>query len=126
MREQIEALERMARALAEGNFEAISLERAARAALRARGRSLILLRDLERDLREAGFLRPGQQGLELTPRAIRRIGAQALAAVYAQLRKGRPGSHDTVQHGVGARRAPTRRAPGSSATRSTSTSCARC
>ena len=33
-------------------------------------------------------------------RAIRRIGAQALATVYGALRKGRPGGHDTVRTGV--------------------------
>ncbi len=104
LREQIEALERMARALAAGNFEEISLEQLRELLSEEGAQSLILLRNLERDLREAGFLREGGAGLELTPRAIRRIGAQALAAVYSQLRKGRPGSHDTVQHGVATRR----------------------
>ena len=45
-----------------------------------------MLRDLESTLREGGYLRGGD-GSELTPRAIRRIGAQALAEVYAALRK---------------------------------------
>jgi uncharacterized protein with von Willebrand factor type A (vWA) domain len=49
-------------------------------------------------MREGGFLRGDDP--QLTPRAIRRIGAQALADVYGALRKGRPGSHDTVQRGV--------------------------
>ena len=104
VREQIEALERMARALAEGKFEEISLEELREMLSEPGAQSLILLRNLERDLRDAGFLRQGEQGLELTPRAIRRIGAQALAAVYSQLRKGRAGGHDTVHHGVGTRR----------------------
>jgi len=104
VREQVEALERMARALAEGNFEEISLDELREMLSEQGAQSLILLRNLERDLRDAGFLREGEQGLELTPRAIRRIGAQALAAVYSQLRKGRPGSHDTVHYGVGTRR----------------------
>jgi uncharacterized protein with von Willebrand factor type A (vWA) domain len=104
LREQLEALENMARALAEGHFEAITPEQL-RELLSGQGaQSLILLRNLERDLRDAGLVRPGEQSLELTPRAIRRIGAQALAAVYSQLRKSRPGSHDTVQHGVAVRR----------------------
>jgi uncharacterized protein with von Willebrand factor type A (vWA) domain len=104
VREQIEALERMARALAEGRFEEITPEEL-RALLSEQGaQSLILLRNLERDLRGAGLVREGERGLELTPRAIRRIGAQALAAVYSQLRKSRPGSHETVHHGVATRR----------------------
>ena len=60
----------------------------------------MLIRDLERSLRRAGYLRGGATARELTPRAIRRIGAPALAPVYGALRKGRPGSHDTVQRGV--------------------------
>lgn len=104
VRERIEALERMARALAEGDFEEISLDELRELLSEQGAQSLILLRNLERDLRDAGFLREGEQGLELTPRAIRRIGAQALAAVYSQLRKGRPGGHETVHYGVGTRR----------------------
>jgi uncharacterized protein with von Willebrand factor type A (vWA) domain len=104
LREQIEALENMARALAEGRFEAITPEQLRELLSEQGAQSLILLRNLERDLKGAGLLRQGEQGLELTPRAIRRIGAQALAAVYSQLRKSRPGSHDTVQHGVATRR----------------------
>jgi uncharacterized protein with von Willebrand factor type A (vWA) domain len=104
VREQIEALERMAKALAEGRFEEITPEQLRELLSEQAGQSLILLRNLERDLREAGLVRQGEQGLELTPRAIRRIGAQALAAVYSQLRKSRPGSHETVHHGVATRR----------------------
>jgi len=60
-----------------------------------------MIRDLRASLERAGYLRDRDGGAELTPRAIRRIGAQALATVYGALRKGRPGGHDTVQrHGV--------------------------
>jgi uncharacterized protein with von Willebrand factor type A (vWA) domain len=104
VREQIEALERMAQALAEGRFEEITPEQLRELLSEQGAQSLILLRNLERDLRDAGLVRRGEQGLELTPRAIRRIGAQALAAVYSQLRKSRPGSHETVHHGVVTRR----------------------
>jgi len=104
LREQIEALENMARALSEGRFDEITPEQLRELLSEQGARSLILLRNLERDLRDAGLVREGEQGLELTPRAIRRIGAQALAAVYSQLRKSRPGSHDTVHHGVATRR----------------------
>ena len=99
LRERVEALEQLARDLAEGNFESLSPEALQELSEGAR-RSLILIRDLERSLGEAGFLRGGPDGSELTPRAIRRIGASALASVYGALRKGRPGSHDTVQRGV--------------------------
>jgi uncharacterized protein with von Willebrand factor type A (vWA) domain len=104
VREQVEALERMAQALAEGRFDEITPEQLREMLSEQGAQSLILLRNLERDLRDAGLVRQGEQGLELTPRAIRRIGAQALAAVYSQLRKSRPGSHETVHHGVATRR----------------------
>jgi uncharacterized protein with von Willebrand factor type A (vWA) domain len=100
IRERIEALEQLARDLAEGNLEALSSRDLSDLLSEGALRSLVWIRDLPRALREAGLLRPGDGGLELTPRAIRRIGAQALAAVYGALRKGRPGSHETVRRGV--------------------------
>ena len=100
LRERVEALERLARDLAEGNLETLSPEALRELLSEGAQRSLILIRDLERSLGEAGYLRGGEDGSELTPRAIRRIGASALASVYGALRKGRPGSHDTVQRGV--------------------------
>ena len=104
IREQIEQMNQLAQALREGNFESISPEDLEDLLSQDGMRSLIMLQGLEDDMRDAGFLRDGEQGPELTPRAIRRIGAQALAAVYSSLRKGRPGSHDTVSHGVAERR----------------------
>jgi uncharacterized protein with von Willebrand factor type A (vWA) domain len=104
LREQLEALQRLAQDLAEGNFEALTPEQLRQWLSEDGARSVILLRGLEDELRQAGYLRDGPQGRELTPRAIRRIGAQALAAVYGSLRRGRPGSHETVHHGVATRR----------------------
>jgi uncharacterized protein with von Willebrand factor type A (vWA) domain len=100
LRERVEALEQLARDLAEGNFESLSPEALRDLLSEGAQRSLILIRDLENRLGEAGYLRGGPDGSELTPRAIRRIGASALASVYGALRRGRPGSHDTVQRGV--------------------------
>jgi uncharacterized protein with von Willebrand factor type A (vWA) domain len=100
LRERVEALEQLARDLAEGNFESLSPEALRELLSEGAQRSLILIRDLENRLGEAGYLRGGPDGSELTPRAIRRIGASALASVYGALRRGRPGSHDTVQRGV--------------------------
>jgi uncharacterized protein with von Willebrand factor type A (vWA) domain len=100
IRERIQALQQLAQDLRRGNFERLTPEQLRELLSEEGARSLIILRDLDQNLREASFLRDGKDGAELTPRAIRRIGAQALAAVYSQLRKGRPGSHDTVAHGV--------------------------
>jgi len=101
VRERMEALERLARDLASGNLEPIDPEQLAELLSENALRSLVILRRLEPELRRAGMLRDGSGGPELTPRAIRRIGAQALATVYGALRKGRPGAHDTVRVGVG-------------------------
>ena len=100
IREQVEALQQLARDLAAGNFEALNPQQLQEWLSEDGRRSLVMLRGMEDQLREAGFLRDGADGRELTPRAIRRIGAQALAAVYAKLRGGRPGAHDTAQTGV--------------------------
>jgi uncharacterized protein with von Willebrand factor type A (vWA) domain len=100
IRERIQALQQLANDLRNGNFERLTPEQLRELLSEDGARSILVLRDLDANLREAGFLRDGKDGAELTPRAIRRIGAQALAAVYSQLRKGRPGSHDTAAHGA--------------------------
>jgi uncharacterized protein with von Willebrand factor type A (vWA) domain len=100
IRERIEALQQLARDLADGNFEPIDPERLGELLSEQGARSLILLRGLRDSMRRAGYLRDRDGAAELTPRAIRRIGAQALATVYGALRKGRPGAHETVQHGI--------------------------
>ena len=98
VRERIEALERMARQLARGEFTEISPEELRELLGDDAARSLVILRDMEDDLRRAGYLRGDDP--RLTPRAIRRIGAHALAQVYAALRQDRDGAHETDQRGA--------------------------
>jgi uncharacterized protein with von Willebrand factor type A (vWA) domain len=100
IRERIEAIEELARNLEQGNFEPISLEDLRGLLGEDAARSFVLIRDLESRLRQAGYLRDGGDGRELTPRAIRRIGAQALAEVYGALRKDRLGGHETDRRGA--------------------------
>lgn len=101
LRERLEALEQMMRALAEGRFEAISPEALAELLDDPdASRSLVFLRDLEPRLRDGGWLRTREGRVELTPKAIRRLGASALANVYAELQRGRPGAHETASRGV--------------------------
>jgi len=100
IRERIEALERLERALASGDFEAVSAEELRELLGDAAADSLVWLRDLEPGLERAGFLRGSGDAAELTPRAIRRIGAQALAEVYGDLRRDRPGGHATDLRGA--------------------------
>jgi len=98
IRERVEALEQLARDLAEGNFEAISPEQLGELLGEDAARSLVMLRDLESTLQREGYLRGGDP--QLTPRAIRRIGAHALAEVYDALAKDRPGAHETDVRGA--------------------------
>jgi uncharacterized protein with von Willebrand factor type A (vWA) domain len=96
--ERLRAQEQMARDLAEGNLQQISLEQLRDLLGDDAARSLIWIRDLESTLERAGYLRGGDP--QLTPRAIRRIGAQALAEVYATLRRDRPGGHENDTRGA--------------------------
>ena len=63
------------------------------------------LRDLERQLREQGWLQRSGDALALTPKALRRLGETALKHVFAQLRAGGRGDHD--EHSAGAAGEPT-------------------
>ncbi|HET8937671.1 MAG TPA: hypothetical protein VFN67_29710 [Polyangiales bacterium] len=97
---QLEAAEQMQKALQEGKFEQIDPEKLGQLLGQGATRSLIMLRDLESGLREGGYLRTRDGQDELTPAAVRRIGAQALAQVYSSLRKGRQGGHEVSSAGA--------------------------
>jgi uncharacterized protein with von Willebrand factor type A (vWA) domain len=98
IRERIQALEQLGRDLAEGNLEGLTPEQLGELLSEEAARSLVLLRDMESSLRRSGYLSEG--GEQLTPRAIRRIGSQALAEIYGALRKDRSGGHETDKRGA--------------------------
>ncbi|MDP9796579.1 uncharacterized protein with von Willebrand factor type A (vWA) domain [Catenuloplanes nepalensis] len=58
------------------------------------------LRDLERELRRQGWVQRGQDGLTLSPKALRRLGGTALRQVFAHLGDGRRGQHDLRSAGA--------------------------
>ena len=98
---RVRELGRLARDLAEGDFERLDMD-ALRERIGEEGvRSLVLLRRMEQSLRDGGYLREGDDGDELTPRALRRLGELALDDIYATLKRGRPGAHDTRHAGSG-------------------------
>ena len=70
---------------------------------RALGRQAVddmsALRQIERELERQGYLRHEGGALELTPKAVRRLGETALRQVFAQLGEGGPGEHE--QHDAG-------------------------
>jgi uncharacterized protein with von Willebrand factor type A (vWA) domain len=57
------------------------------------------LRRIEAELERQGYLRRKGGGLELTPKAVRRLGETALRRVFSQLEAGQRGDHD--QHDAG-------------------------
>jgi len=70
---------------------------------RALGRQAVddmaALRQIERELERQGYLQRTDGQLELTPKAVRRLGETALRKVFAELPEGSHGSHD--QRGTG-------------------------
>ncbi|GGK67867.1 hypothetical protein Ppa06_29020 [Planomonospora parontospora subsp. parontospora] len=71
---------------------------------RALGRSAVddlrALRQIERELEQQGYLQRRRGRLELTPKAVRRLGETALRRVFASLESGRRGDHDQVDAGA--------------------------
>ena len=63
------------------------------------------LRRLERELERQGFVTRSEDGLRLTPRAVRRLGETALRRVFAQLEARGTGDHD--DHRTGSADEPT-------------------
>ena len=99
IRERVEAAERLLGELERGEVEGISPDELRDLLGEPGARSLILLQDLERSLERAGYLRD-ESRKQLSPRAIRRIGAHALADVYSQIKRGRPGEHEARSRGT--------------------------
>ncbi|GIH77262.1 vWA domain-containing protein [Planobispora longispora] len=71
---------------------------------RALGRSAVddlnALKQIERELEQQGYLRRQRGRLELTPKAVRRLGETALRRVFASLDAGRRGDHDQTDAGA--------------------------
>ncbi|MGX7678103.1 vWA domain-containing protein [Jatrophihabitans sp. DSM 45814] len=58
------------------------------------------LREIERELKRQGYLESGSEGLELSPKALRRLGSTALRRVFATLESGGRGDHDVRDAGA--------------------------
>ncbi|HEY7176605.1 MAG TPA: hypothetical protein VH442_16960, partial [Micromonosporaceae bacterium] len=63
------------------------------------------LRELERELERQGYVRRGEDGLRLTPRALRRLGETALRRVFEQFDASAYGDH--TEHRTGSADEPT-------------------
>lgn len=58
------------------------------------------LQELERELRRQGWVSRSDEGLTLSPKALRRLGGTALRTVFAELDRGRRGQHDLRDAGA--------------------------
>src|SRR3954447_1906953 len=58
------------------------------------------LRDLERELSRQGWVERDEEGLTLSPKALRRLGRTALAQVFDELKSKRQGQHDLRDAGA--------------------------
>ncbi|HSE71316.1 MAG TPA: hypothetical protein VLA97_11215 [Nocardioidaceae bacterium] len=66
---------------------------------------LTALRELERELERQGYLSRAEDGMRLTPRAVRRLGETALRRVFAQIEAAGTGDHE--DHRTGSADEPT-------------------
>jgi uncharacterized protein with von Willebrand factor type A (vWA) domain len=57
------------------------------------------LRQLAKTLEDAGLIKEGQRGYELTPQGVRKIGEKALADIFLHLKRDRVGQHETHANG---------------------------
>ena len=82
------------------SLDDIDEELVERALGRAAVNDMAQLRRIERELREQGFVQKGGDGLQLTPRALRRLGSTALRRVFAMVESRGRGSHDVRDAGA--------------------------
>jgi uncharacterized protein with von Willebrand factor type A (vWA) domain len=64
------------------------------------------VKDMAESLMVAGYLKRRDDRLELTPRAVRRLGDSALREIFQKLKNDRQGSHETHRRGSGGDLAP--------------------
>ncbi len=102
--EELAELDELASALAQeypgASLEDVDPEAVARALGRDAVDDLRALRQVERELERQGYLTRVGGKLELTPRAVRRIGQTALARIFAQNDARGRGDHDNTDAGA--------------------------
>jgi uncharacterized protein with von Willebrand factor type A (vWA) domain len=88
-----------------GALAEVDLDRARELLGHDAAESLEQLAEVARTLAEAGFIEQREGRYDLTPRAIRRIGDQALAELYQRLGRDALGRHRIERLGIGQERA---------------------
>ncbi|MDF2145179.1 VWA domain-containing protein [Knoellia sp. p5-6-4] len=96
----LEALsDQLAQGYAGASLDDVDVERLEQRLGPAAARDFEALRQLERELERQGYLSRGDDGLRLTPRAVRRLGETALRRVFDHLSATGRGDHDDRQPG---------------------------
>jgi uncharacterized protein with von Willebrand factor type A (vWA) domain len=96
----LEALsDQLAQGYAGASLDDVDVERLEQRLGPAAARDFEALRQLERELERQGYLTRGDDGLRLTPRAVRRLGETALRRVFDHLSASGRGDHDDRQPG---------------------------
>ena len=78
----------------------IDVEAVSRSLGRAAADDVRRLQELERELRRQGWVSRDEDGLTLSPKALRRLGGTALGSVFANLSAKRRGQHDLRDAGA--------------------------
>jgi uncharacterized protein with von Willebrand factor type A (vWA) domain len=98
----IDQLEQLLRgATNPGALAEVDIERARELMGDDAARSLEQMAEMAKLLEDAGLIENKDGRLEMTPRAVRRLGQQALADLFRKLRHDRPGGHELAQTGIG-------------------------
>jgi uncharacterized protein with von Willebrand factor type A (vWA) domain len=95
-----ELLDQLGQEHAGATLDDVDVEAVERQLGRGAADDLRRLRELERELRRQGWVTRDDEGLTLSPKALRRLGRTALAQVFADLNSKKRGSHDLRDAGA--------------------------
>jgi uncharacterized protein with von Willebrand factor type A (vWA) domain len=96
----LEALEaQLAQASGPSGLDDVDIDALERQLPAASVRNLHALRDLQAELERQGYVQQGDDGLQLTPKALRRLGETALKRIFQTLDADRSGSHPDPRTG---------------------------
>jgi len=98
--DEIAELDRLIRALREGRLSDVDLEALSNALGEDASRSIQRFLEFMEFLKDAGYLTADQDGLALTPEAIRKIGEKALKDIYTMLGRTPLGGHPSDMKGT--------------------------
>ena len=96
----LEALEaQLSQASGPSGLDDVDIEALERQLPASSVRNLEALRDLQAELERQGYIEPGDDGLQLTPKALRRFGETALRRIFQTLDADGSGSHQDPRSG---------------------------